>query len=292
MASTVPAHYSAIPLEFRNGVPVPVASRSFLKVPLQVRKEREAYRAWLAEQPVPRPYTPFFIPEYVLDTREHHQQRQSPLFRLPPELLLLVVEKIEVPYFQVVFGLTCKSIARLLSNNRESLAPWRGFRDKEGLYRLLARQPKTGQSPLALTRQRTSSVTSSSSLDFADLTLTDSQTVDILPYVPNTLRLCRACFRHVPRNKMYWLTKMSSADFDKPDVNWFDILNFFTESQRNCGQHKCPECCVKNYTCFMREAEYERALYEDYRDEEVYLVDLGENGRRVCVELPARLKRP
>lgn len=260
MAITFPPHFSeSISLTDTAGT-ASVAGR-IIKLPQQAKQEREAARARRAQQPPSRPYTPFFIPQCLLDDRERHtRQQQSTLLQLPIEILLLIVEKVGIPYFQVVLGLTCKSLAEVLANNRERLAPWRGFRDKEGLYRLLTRVPP--------------------------------QNGKISPYIPDTLRLCRACFRHVPRSKTYWLDRLSSADLERPHVNYFDILNFFGESARKCGQHKCPECCVRNNTCFMSGTEYQKALAEDYRDEEVYLIDFGEEGRRVCDELPGRIGRP
>lgn len=214
-------------------------------------------------------HTPFFVPEQLLEAPGRNEQTQSWLFRLPIELLLLIIEKLKVSYFQVVFGLTCKAAASLLCERREVLAPWRGFRDKEGLYRLLVRQPKLAGPIQDLSGQ------------------------PLLPYIPLNLRLCRACWRHLPRSEQWWLGRMSKKEFDKPHVNWFDVLNFFAESQRNCGQHKCPECCVKNYVCFMSEREYERALAEDRQDESKYYIDLDtEGGRRVCLGLPQRLAKP
>lgn len=207
--------------------------------------------------------TSFFVPARLLHPSKTNIQAQSWLFRLPTELLLLIIKKVQVSYFQIAFGLTCKAAASLLNGHRNILAVWRGYRDKEGLYRLLVRQPKLGISACSRT------------------------------YIPENMRLCRACWRHLPRDEAWWLGRMSKAEFDKPHVNWFDVLNFLAESQRNCGQHKCPECCVGNYTCFMSEREYDRALAEDYRDETRYRIDLDkQGGRRVCLDLPKRLARP
>lgn len=200
------------------------------------------------------------MPQRLLDdVGQQEQQQQSGLLQLPIEILLLIIEKIEIPYFQVIFALTCKRLASIVSSKRERLSPWRGFRDKEGLYRLLTRVPPQS---------------------------------GISPYIPDTLRLCRGCFRHVPRAQEYWLGRLTSAGLEKPHVNEFDIWNFFGESGRKCGQHKCPECVVRNNTCFMSEKGYQEALAADYQDEEVFLIDLGEEGRRVCDQLPWRIGRP
>lgn len=227
------------------------------KLPIIAKLERETARANRAALPPPRPYTPFFVSQYLLHDAD--QQEQSRLLQLPIEILLLIIEKVEIPYFQIVFALTCKSLAAIISENRERLGPWRGFRDKEGLYRLLTRVPPQG---------------------------------DMLPYVPDTLKLCRACFRHVPRSREFWLNRLTSMDLERPHVNHFDIWNFFEASGRKCGQHKCPECVVKNNTCFMSEKDYKVALAADYQDEEMFLLDLGEEGRRVCDRLPWRIGRP
>lgn len=280
--AAAPSFYTDISLDFREANGNISASRRILQLPLQVKKERELARAQYAQRPPRRAYTPFFVSDAILQLGKHDAQSQSSLLKLPAELLLLIVQKIQVPHYQVVFGLSCKTIASLLSENRESLAPWRGFRDKEGLYHLLARQLKP--------QARRCRASTSSSMETQVATATTEN--ELPSYVPPALRLCRACFRHVPRDKIYWLNRMPSTEFDKPHVNWFDILNFFNESQRNCGQYRCPECCARNYTCFLSEREYDKALAEDYRDEEVYLIDLGDEGRRVCIELPRRLARP
>ena len=293
MAMTAaPAFYTAVPLDFREAHNDASASFRAFKLPIQVKQERDAARVALAMQPPPRPYTPFFVPDRILEKPQEQtdSEEQAALLKLPAELLLLIVENIRVPYFQVTFGLSCKTIASLLSNNRERLAPWRGFRDKEGLYRLLARQPRLlPPRPPPLIRRRKPDLNE----NLANVTL-DAESELSNTFIPTDLKICRACFRHVPRARSHprWLRYMGSDVYNLPHVNCFDIMNFFNESSRNCGQHKCPECCLRNYTCFMSEKEYERALAEDYVDEEVNFIELGEGGRRVCLELPGRLARP
>lgn len=86
---------------------------------------------------------------------------------------------------------------------------------------------------------------------------------------------------------------MLSKEYDASSVNWFDITNFFESGYRNCGQHKCPDCCVKGYVAFMNKEAYEKALRSDLRDEEYgFDLDMQERGRRVCPSLARRLARP
>ena len=95
------------------------------------------------------------------------------------------------------------------------MAPWRGYRDKDGLFRLLERKA----------------------------------------WIPRSLRLCRACFVFVPRDPEYWGDKISREKaFDKREVNWLDIFNFFDE--RSSPQHRCPWCNVMGYTSFVSETSY------------------------------------
>lgn len=234
----------------------------------------------------------FFIPASILEKKDKHQQLHSPLLQLPTEILLLIIEKTGAPYFQISLGLTCKAVASIIFGNQHVLTQWRGYRDKEGLYRLLTKVPR----PLTLKalNHPTCTVTTSQNPSL------QHQTQSIQPYIPSTLRLCRACFRHVPKCPSYWSPRMSTETFDKPSTNWYDIFNFFEEGWRGCGQHRCPDCVVKGYLCFMNEATYKKALQDDEEDASWYgFGGMGiwekESGktswRRVCPDLPARLKR-
>lgn len=254
------------------------------------------------------PYTPFFVPEEILidgsdssNGVEHTQPQSLLLTILPTELFLLVVEHLSIPYFQVSLALTCKRIATILAQNRIRISPWRGYWDKEGLYRLLTQQERplssSAQYPRPRTKQRNLSLDGLSLQEQQHLPLTRSSTVPLpvqsQPYIPTTYRLCRACFRHVPRDPIYWQSRMRSKEYDAPGVNWFDITNFFEEGYRNCGQHKCPDCCVRGYVAFMNEGAYEKAAKEDARDEGWGIdLDAEEKGRRVCPGLAVRLGRP
>lgn len=238
-------------------------------------------------------YTPFFVPDRLLENDRHKttQPQCLLLHKLPTELLLLTVEHLSIPYFQVCFALTCKSIATIFSQNRLRISTWRGWWDKEGLYRLLTQPERPlpnstslGQGQLSLQRL---------SISDNDPHLRSIPSSLSQPYIPCTYRLCRACFRHVPRDPIYWQSKMRSKEYDDPSVNWFDITNFFEEGYRNCGQHKCPDCCVKGYVAFMNKEAYEKALWEDNRDQEWgFDLDGGDKPRRVCPSLAARLGRP
>lgn len=245
------------------------------------------------------PYTPFFIPDELLNSKETYLQSQSLLASLPTELFLLVLDHLSIPYFQVSLGLTCKSIAAVLAQNRGRLSPWRGYCDKEGLYRLLTRPERVSgntrkfesipklpslQSP----SNDVSTMSTSSPARPCPPTGSSSQ-----PFIPPHLRLCRACFRHVPRDPLYWRQKILNHEFDSPGVSWYDISAFFQEIHRDCGQHKCPDCCRRKYIAFMNLSSYEEALKEDERDAETgYDLDGVHGTRRVCPELVLRLSRP
>lgn len=246
-------------------------------------------------------YTPFFVPDSLLhnSSRKNAQSQSLLLSSLPTELLLLIVEHLSIPYFQVCFALTCKRVATIFSQNRVRISPWRGYWDKDGLYRLLT-QPER---PLSSGSSSSRPITRQRQLSVQGLSITDSQSTSYSSgqppspqsqsYIPAKYRLCRACFRHVPRDPVYWQTRMRSKQYDAPSVNWFDITNFFEEGYRNCGQHKCPDCCVKGYVAFMSKEAYEKAAREDARDEEWgFDLDEGEKGRRVSPGLAARLGKP
>ncbi|KEF51365.1 uncharacterized protein A1O9_12514 [Exophiala aquamarina CBS 119918] len=70
------------------------------------------------------------------------------------------------------------------------MAPWRGYRDKDGLFRLLERKS----------------------------------------WIPRSLRLCRACFVFMPKDPNYWGDRIAlEMEYDKSDTNWLDIFNFLHE---------------------------------------------------------------
>lgn len=153
------------------------------------------------------PYNPFFIPHSILfntnhDSRDNQatseittssetgttdsQPNETPLLTLPAELLTKIFEHVKIPYFQVCLALTCKTMGQVASKPGV-MAPWRGYRDKDGLFRLLERKG----------------------------------------WMPRSLRFCRACFLYVPRDQKYWEEKISwSKEFDRRDLNWLDIFNF------------------------------------------------------------------
>lgn len=253
--------------------------------PWQKQKEKRALQERLAKQAAPSPYTPFFVPDSILSTMHHNPHPQSALLNLPTEIFLTIVEHVSIPHFQVCLALTCKTLASTISTNRTRLSPWRGYRDKEGLFRLLARLPKYNPPNPWLS-------------GFPKRLPQDTQPSDLLDaqnvpwYIPPHLRLCRACWIFVPRTQSYWSHAMSSAEYDRPNVNWFDIMNFFNESDRDCGQHKCPRCCVRGFRCFMSEDAYRRALRQDEYEEWELGFELGDLGRRVCPGLLGRLGRP
>jgi hypothetical protein len=145
----------------------------------------------------PDPYDPFFISPAILRNSTGSPQIDSKLLRLPHEILRIIFEKVRIPYFQVCLALTCKSMAQVASSNKSKLAPWRGYRDKDGLFRLLARPDNL---------------------------------------MPRTLRLCRACFRFRPLDIKYWEKQLLCIEFDNMKINWFDIFSWFspTAAQDTC----------------------------------------------------------
>lgn len=218
-------------------------------------------------------YTPFFISDSILTTPALLQSR-SRLLQLPAELQLLIIEQLQIPYFQVIFALTCKRLASLLAANTSRMTRWRGFRDKEGLYRLLKRRGR-------------------------DYTLAIPPGIGppilnpLPPYVPEHLRLCRGCFRFVPRRHEYWdeWFPCHNIDLKDPNAAWGDVANFFHNQNRDDGQHKCPECCIRKNDCFMSERQWLRALIDD-RVEGTYDESDGEDRPRVKSGLERRMWRP
>ncbi|EHY52351.1 hypothetical protein ABEF92_007865 [Exophiala dermatitidis] len=188
---------------------------------------------------VPAEGTEFFIPLSILNQTVVSPQNGSALLQLPPEVLTLVLEQVKIPYFQVCFALTCKAMGRVASS-KGVLSPWRGYRDKDGLFRLLQRNH----------------------------------------YIPQRLRLCRACFRFLPWNDNYWTLKMESPEFDDMKGNWTDILNWF--DPKSYLQHRCPHCCNEGYTSYIAESSYA----EDTENK-------GADDRRLmCPQLHRRMGRP
>lgn len=180
------------------------------------------------------PYSPFFLPPSILlnnindngsstalitttntnTSPTSSEANESLLLTLPAELLTQIFQHVKIPYFQVCLALTCKTLGQIASKPG-TMAPWRGYRDKDGLFRLLERKA----------------------------------------WIARSLRLCRACFIFVPRDQKYWEEKISRAkEFDRRDVNWLDIFNFFDE--RSFGLHRCPWCNVRGYTSFPSETSY------------------------------------
>ncbi|EXJ81426.1 hypothetical protein A1O3_07718 [Capronia epimyces CBS 606.96] len=185
------------------------------------------------------PYDPFFIPLPILFETPVSPQPGSALLQLPDEILTLIMQQVKIPYFQVCFALTCKAMGRIASM-KNLLSPWRGYRDKDGLFRLLERKH----------------------------------------YIPQQLRLCRACFLFLPRDRGHWTRILAEPEFDNKYANWCDILNWF--DPKSYSQHRCPRCCIRVYTSYM--------------SEECYETDTGDkgvsNGKRICPELVRRMNKP
>lgn len=145
------------------------------------------------------PYSPFFIPDSILTNCPTPTTTDTdittlapndcPILTLPNELLTEIFHHVKIPYFQVCLALTCKTMGRV-ARVKGVMAPWRGYRDKDGLFRLLERKA----------------------------------------WIPRSLRLCRACFVFMPRDPNYWSDKISGEmEYDKRDTNWLDIFNFLHE---------------------------------------------------------------
>lgn len=127
----------------------------------------------------------FFISQAILKSSCSNRS-ESAFLNLPAEILVMVMQKVQIPYFQVCLALTCKTMARIASK-QDILSSWRGYRDKDGLFRLLQRNH----------------------------------------WMPTHLRLCRACFRFLPTDRHYWMCKMGdrfdAKDINWYDVfNFFD----------------------------------------------------------------------
>ncbi|KAJ9605154.1 hypothetical protein H2200_010544 [Cladophialophora chaetospira] len=166
--------------------------------------------------PQPDPYSPFFIPQNILLDTPISAQTTSKFLELPAEILTLIFKKVEVPYFQVSLALTCKTFARV-AYQKNSMSPWRGYRDKDGLFRLLTRKTKCP------------------------------------PYMPDNFSLCRACFRFRSREMAYWEKELKSPEFDSMKANWYDIFSWFEPKYQ---QHRCPWCTILGYTGYFREGQY------------------------------------
>lgn len=187
----------------------------------------------------PDPYDPFFIPHGILFETPTSLQHGSALLQLPEEILTLILEQVKIPYFQVCFALTCKTMSRAASR-KGVMAPWRGYRDKEGLFRLLERHH----------------------------------------YIPQGLRLCRACFLFKPRSEDYWAARMDGPEFESRSTNWGDIIHWFEPNSH--PQHRCPSCCASVYTSYMSERIYQK---------ETTTGDVGDT-RAICPELTRRVNKP
>lgn len=161
------------------------------------------------------PHTPFFVPERILATSNHHGQPQSELLQLPNEILVKIVEKVEIPHYLVVLGLTCKRMAAFLRDRKDYLPPWRGYQDKEGLYRLLVQSRSFKPKKPTKSRRLLAWVLSSDA--------------PLQPYIPQTFRLCRACFLHLPRCKAYWREK-GFADYVDRFSTTDNASGFFSDN--------------------------------------------------------------
>ena len=137
--------------------------------------------------PQPDPYRPFFVPQAVLFDSPISPQTDSRILQLPPEILSLIFQEVKVPYFQISLALTCKILART-AYQKDAMSPWRGYRDKDGLFRLLERKNN---------------------------------------WIPSSLRLCRACFRFIPSDRTYWEEQIKTSEFDNLKVNWYDVFSWF-----------------------------------------------------------------
>jgi len=145
------------------------------------------------------PYVPFFIPDSILNTNPTSMttddnvttstSNDCKILTLPNEILTEIFHHVKIPYFQVCLALTCKTMGKA-ARMKGTMAPWRGYRDKDGLFRLLERKA----------------------------------------WIPRSLRLCRACFVFMPLDPNYWSDKISGEmEYDKRDTNWHDIFNFLHE---------------------------------------------------------------
>lgn len=184
-------------------------------------------------------YDPFFIPHSILFDGPVSPQKSSTLLQLPNEILTQIFQHVKIPYFQVCLALTCKTMGRIASQ-KNAMAPWRGYRDKDGLFRLLQRNN----------------------------------------YIPPSLRLCRACFRFLERDAGYWSLVMTSKEFDRKSINWFDILGWMNSD--TSSQHSCPWCCLGNHISYHSQ--------QRYLDDRKGLALTSK--MRMCPELPRRMDRP
>ncbi|KAK5952171.1 hypothetical protein OHC33_006644 [Knufia fluminis] len=235
------------------------------------------------------PYTPFFIPEQILATTTEYDQHQSILLQLPNEIILLIVERVRVPSFQVILALTCKRMANFLLKNRTKLSPWRGMRDKEGLYRLLVRfqQP----TPILPKQVETKPSKRRRLLQFLRLTKRKPKPQVIppsepapkfTPYIASTFRLCRACFRHFPRSEAYWREK-GHRRYIAAHAGRLKNQSWCNENIRPYYLDRCPECWNDDYIAITNET-YWQSLCRERADDSSRV--------RVCPELWERMARP
>ncbi|OAP62263.1 hypothetical protein AYL99_04466 [Fonsecaea erecta] len=170
----------------------------------------------------PDPYDPFIIPDSILLHSPVSPQTQSKLLQLPPELLTDIFRKVNIPYFQICLALTCKTMARVAAQ-KNALSPWRGYRDKDGLFRLLERKNN---------------------------------------FIPPHLKLCRACFRFMPTTRgNYWEQQMSALIFDGLSMNWYDLLEWFNGHNR--FGTRCPWCVAYGYSSHSSEGKYNHQRAEE-----------------------------
>ncbi len=173
------------------------------------------------------PYDPFFIPRDILfglaSLESESDQSGCALLRLPPEILAMIFRHVRIPYFQVCLALTSKAMGRI-GMAVGSMSPWRGYRDKDGLFRLLGRQPKS--------------------------------------IIPASLTVCRACFRFRPRDLEYWMNKFESlakmSESDDPLARTLDLdINYFTTTAASTtGYYSCPDCASRHYANYLSEGLY------------------------------------
>lgn len=192
------------------------------------------------------PYDPFFIPHSILFDTPISPQNDCRLLQLPPEILTIIFQKVQIPYFQVSLALTCKTMGRVACS-KNAMAPWRGYRDKDGLFRLLERKNH---------------------------------------WIPQSLRLCRSCFRFMPRSPAYWEERLRSPEFDNEKLNWYDIFSWFDAD--NSPGHRCPWCLIPGYLSYVTERKYLEHRRNGVLSEGVF----RDVSRGMCPELDFRMDKP
>lgn len=179
---SIKAGQGPIPTRFTI-VEADIANRVSLEIYQQMSAETSAQNWQMLGS---SPYEPFFIPASMLaDEPSDEATKECALLQLPPEILTIIAKHVKIPHFQVCLALTCKTMGRVISQ-KNVMSPWRGYRDKDGLFRLLERKQ----------------------------------------YIPRSFRLCRACFRFMPWDAGYWSAQMQDVAFDYAKANWNDILSF------------------------------------------------------------------